>query len=89
MINNDVKVVAQIEALGLEGVEAWADDGSVGVEVNGSEDRRVEVAKVLYEKFGDVHVGDGVQDSWGLWVNWKDENGVHRGGDEASVYARQ
>lgn len=73
--NNDEKVLAEMrEHLarnGFSGVTFWADDGSVGIEVEGSAEYTQKVAASINDKFGHLRIGDGVQEGEIIVVNYK------------------
>lgn len=73
--NNQDKVANRINALGLTGVEAVGDDGSVCIQVSGSRQRVAEVAELLSNNptINVSRVGDGAQEGT-LWVNANDCN---------------
>lgn len=73
VINNQDKVAQKINELKLEGVEAVGDDGSVCIQVSGNESRVKEVASIINEKFGNLSIGDGVQEG-DLFINADDCN---------------
>lgn len=69
-INNESRLVRAIENLNIEGLEAWSDDGSVGVNFNGDQGQTVEVLRTLVETFGESpRVGDGVQEGHFWFAN--------------------
>lgn len=74
-INNQNKIASAINALGLDGVDAVGDDGSVCVQVKGDADRVTQVANLILKDIGDVATGDGVQ-TGGIFING-DDAGIH------------
>jgi len=78
--NNDQKIADIVNKIGLEGVEAVGDDGSVCIKVSGSKERVEEVARIISEdpkvqKASANGIGDGGQEG-DLWIN-NYELGLH------------
>lgn len=75
--NNQDKIADEINSMGINGVEAVGDDGSVCIEIKGSKEQVWDAAKAIEAKIKfHAEIGDGVQ-SGVLWVN-ADEAGVHK-----------
>jgi len=60
-INNQDRIASRINELNLTGVEAVGDDGSVCVQVIGTEAHTRQVAQTIFNEIGNVDTGDGIQ----------------------------
>jgi acylphosphatase len=73
VINNQDKVANLVNKLGIVGVNADGDDGSVCIQVKGDRANVIKVAKQIMNDVGDLDTGDGVQKG-GMFVNGDDCN---------------